>query len=243
MKRICSTCGNPAVDDISVFCNKCGARLPVQDVLICQDCGKRFSDGKSRFCNICGTPLSAYEPTVSPLQTARAKTCPACGMVSTDETQFYCKKCGRYLLAPQSETKTQKSRSKGTEIRIIDDSPKITLLKNASRPEKEQAPPPRQRAPILHQNRPGLNRKTAAVISGIIFMIIIMVLVVYIPGILQTGSENATADTPSVITTIPQAYTTPMPIINQGVRVTTEPRLNIPSYTTPMPIINQGARV
>lgn len=50
----CPSCGNAVTADMA-FCNKCGAKLPVQKT--CPNCGNVVTDDMA-FCNKCGTKLS-----------------------------------------------------------------------------------------------------------------------------------------------------------------------------------------
>ncbi len=66
MTRRCSSCGTPAIDENSQFCNQCGERLPADETLTCLSCGKRFPDPLSRFCNRCGSSLVPAMPQTAP---------------------------------------------------------------------------------------------------------------------------------------------------------------------------------
>lgn len=114
----CSTCGTPAPDETSAFCNRCGARLPARaPVLTCQKCGNTFTDPLSRFCNRCGSPLAPAVQAASPAIPAAAPgavkgtPCPTCGFVNPGENRFYCKKCGAYI---PKKTPGQKTRPEET---------------------------------------------------------------------------------------------------------------------------------
>ena len=50
----CPSCGNAVTAEMA-FCNKCGAKLPVQKT--CPNCGNVVTDDMA-FCNKCGTKLS-----------------------------------------------------------------------------------------------------------------------------------------------------------------------------------------
>jgi hypothetical protein len=104
MSKRCSSCGAPAPDDTAVFCNRCGAQLPVAgpSVVTCRKCGRTVADPQSRFCDKCGAPVAApavpgMQPVPPSLRTAPAvqgSTCPACGFLNAGENVFFCKKCG-----------------------------------------------------------------------------------------------------------------------------------------------------
>ena len=102
MSRQCSTCGAIVRDDASVFCDRCGARLPAAGpapVLTCRKCGKTQPDRQSRFCDRCGSPLAPAVLEMPPAAPAlRRMACPVCGFTNTGEFLFYCRKCGSSLL-------------------------------------------------------------------------------------------------------------------------------------------------
>jgi rRNA maturation endonuclease Nob1 len=96
MRKRCSTCGTPAPDEASVFCNRCGSRLV--DLLTCQKCGNRIFDRQSRFCDRCGFPLApAVQVVPPPITLAKGKICPGCGFEIFVEDAAFCKKCGTRL--------------------------------------------------------------------------------------------------------------------------------------------------
>lgn len=131
MSKKCSTCGTPAPDDNSVFCNRCGARLPAAgpaDVLTCRKCGNPVTDRQSRFCDRCGSPLvPAVHVAALPVTPGKRKVCPGCGFENFGEDLFYCKKCG--AIFPKNEPipenraaeKTSARRPHDGPIRIIPD--------------------------------------------------------------------------------------------------------------------------
>ena len=102
MSRQCSSCGAIVQDEASVFCDRCGSRLPAARpaaILTCRNCGKTLSDRQSRFCDRCGSPLaSAVQDMPRAILTLRRMTCPVCGFSNTGEFLFYCRKCGSALL-------------------------------------------------------------------------------------------------------------------------------------------------
>jgi hypothetical protein len=219
MTRKCGACGNPAVDDMSVFCNKCGARLPVPVVLTCKKCGKTFTDRDTRFCNRCGTPLVEPAPLFSSLPAAREKTEPG--------------------------TKPQKSRFPDMATQNKPENPDTTMVKKPSGAEGQELPH-RIKDRIPQKSSPRPYRKIAAAGAGIILAIIIIgVLAIYLPDILHTGSENLTAtglasptDQGAAMTappsssagnTKPPTPATQIPAINQAVPVTTDISLNVTS--------------
>jgi len=190
MTMKCGNCGNPARDDSSVFCNKCGARLPVKNVLTCNRCGTTHSDPKSQFCIKCGAPLEVHSPHEPPSPAVRGKTCHGCGFVNADENSLYCKKCGIFIGNTGSEVKTQGSDAM---IGLKSHPAKATMQKAPFIPAAEQNPY-RQRDIIKQKSRAGSYRKAAAFVGGISLIIIIIGAVVVLgPGILHAGTVNSTA--------------------------------------------------
>lgn len=60
MTKKCDNCGTPAIDDQSLFCSKCGSKIPEErdcKISPCSNCGFPVVDEQSLFCNKCGTPL------------------------------------------------------------------------------------------------------------------------------------------------------------------------------------------
>jgi hypothetical protein len=160
MNKKCSNCGTPAPDNASVFCNRCGARLPANapaPFLTCRKCGKTFTDPQSRFCNRCGSPLApaaaqAASPAIPPAVPAAVKgtRCPTCGFENPGETRFYCKKCGAYI--PRREPFTEhgpareapRSVPAGGGIRVRPDG----MDEIRQRPENKPAMPSGTREPV-----------------------------------------------------------------------------------------------
>jgi hypothetical protein len=115
MVQFCPRCGTQAPDDESVFCNKCGSRLPPvitkKPEIICPQCGMKAPDAQSVFCNRCGTPLQRLPPvqiprTVVPRVLAappviNRKRCPSCGAPFLDEASDFCNKCGATFHRPE----------------------------------------------------------------------------------------------------------------------------------------------
>jgi hypothetical protein len=219
MTRKCGTCGNPAVDNVSAFCNKCGARLPVPDALTCKKCGKTFNDRNTRFCNRCGTSFIEPATLISSLPAAREKT--------------------------DAGANIQKNMVPYPAPRNKPENPDIPTVKKSSR-AGGQGLQHRIKDRIPQKKSPGSYRKVAAAGAGIVLVIIIIgVLAVYAPGILHTGSENLTAsglasptDQGAAMTatsgspagnTKPYTAGTQTPAINQAVPLTTDIVLNVTS--------------
>jgi ribosomal protein L37E len=98
MVTFCPKCGTPAVDDQSLFCNRCGTQLPVniaeEPGNYCPNCKTKIHDGEIA-CSRCGFPLSPEPPSIQPVKPS--KNCPECGAPVIDENRYYCKTCGAYI--------------------------------------------------------------------------------------------------------------------------------------------------
>ena len=60
MVKKCPNCDTPAIDDQSIFCNKCGTKIPEEPcntLPICNKCGTPAIDDKALYCNRCGNPI------------------------------------------------------------------------------------------------------------------------------------------------------------------------------------------
>ncbi len=60
MVKKCTNCGSPAIDDQSIFCNKCGTKIPeepLNTLPVCIKCGTPAIDDQALFCNRCGNPI------------------------------------------------------------------------------------------------------------------------------------------------------------------------------------------
>lgn len=116
MARKCSSCGIPAPDEESKFCNRCGgaiADVPEPQFPVCGTCGAQVADPEAQFCDKCGGPVkkSVVCPTCgNPALDENSKfctrcgttfvrpnTCPACGFVNPDEKAAFCNRCGAPL--------------------------------------------------------------------------------------------------------------------------------------------------
>jgi len=254
MTKKCGKCGNPAYDDSSVFCNKCGARLPVQEVLTCRKCGNPHSDLKSRFCNKCGTSLEIPVPPVSPQPADKGQMCFKCGFVNTEENSLFCKKCGTNLQKNIPFTEQHVRREKEPAIQIKSNNTNIIRLKDSNKDTEKTRMSIPVREGIPQKNRPGSFRKIAAIGTAVILIIIVIgILVVFSPGIISGGPKSETTNSTPVITPGPgiSSSFTPVntftPVINQGVPVNsdTAPAINqgVPVNSDTAPVINQGVPV
>ncbi|MFA6226672.1 MAG: zinc ribbon domain-containing protein [Methanoregula sp.] len=72
MAKKCERCGTPALNDLSEFCNRCGATIgsePVNIQRTCAKCGAVPLDDDTLFCNRCGTPFDHQVSNVKPILT------------------------------------------------------------------------------------------------------------------------------------------------------------------------------
>jgi DNA-directed RNA polymerase subunit RPC12/RpoP len=70
MVKQCPNCGASAVDDQSIFCNKCGTQLseePINNLPICNKCGSPAVDEKALFCNRCGNSIQNQQKEKIPI--------------------------------------------------------------------------------------------------------------------------------------------------------------------------------
>ncbi len=115
MKRHCIKCGSPAITDTSLYCNKCGSRLPTEKS--CLQCGRKFSDDESRFCDKCGSSLAL---TVSSgIQEPKNSICQACGYENNEANRFHCKNCGAPLRRRVFGSEYRNNRLTGRALRLI----------------------------------------------------------------------------------------------------------------------------
>jgi len=93
MARKCSSCGIPAPDEESKFCNRCGAAIvdePEPQFPICGTCGAMVADPEAQFCDKCGGPVK------------KAMACPTCGNPAIDEHSKFCTRCGTTFARPNA---------------------------------------------------------------------------------------------------------------------------------------------
>ena len=91
MTRKCSSCGTPAPDGESRFCNRCGAAIvdePEPQFPVCGTCGMQVADPKAQFCDKCGGPIR------------KTTACPTCGNPAIDENSKFCTRCGTTFAKP-----------------------------------------------------------------------------------------------------------------------------------------------
>jgi ribosomal protein L40E len=91
MPKKCERCSTPALDDHSVFCNRCGSPVieePKITVPVCSRCKSPAPNNEVLFCNRCGTEYPPPEPEHTyPL-------CPRCGNLIFDDLSEFCNRCG-----------------------------------------------------------------------------------------------------------------------------------------------------
>jgi len=91
MTRKCSSCGIPAPDGESRFCNRCGAAIvdePEPQFPVCGTCGAQVADPLAQFCDKCGGPVK------------KSLACPTCGNKAIDENSKFCTRCGTTFAKP-----------------------------------------------------------------------------------------------------------------------------------------------
>jgi rRNA maturation endonuclease Nob1 len=93
MARKCSSCGTPAPDGESRFCNRCGAAIvdePEVQYPVCSSCGAKVADPEAQFCDKCGASMK------------KSPACPACGNPAIDENSKFCTRCGTTFTKPNT---------------------------------------------------------------------------------------------------------------------------------------------
>ena len=212
MKK-CGHCGAPAPDDESIFCNRCGARLPAG--IICRQCGKAVTDLQSRFCDRCGSPLApAVRSPVPPITLAMGKICRTCGFENFVDDARFCKKCGSALGAggdtgagPDYRKQEKALETLPHDRDTAQPDPRSILVTAAPGPN---APVMKQQKPASAQGDmkdPGQRssrrsyRKIALVIAAILLFIIVIALIFKgFPALSGNSAENGTApDLPGIL--------------------------------------------
>jgi Zn finger protein HypA/HybF involved in hydrogenase expression len=112
MLKSCTTCGTSAIDDKSLFCNKCGSELPKNESsdVICPNCDAQIFVEDAIFCNECGAKLLPKEIKPTP-------TCPNCNTPVMDDQSLFCNKCGSSL---SQQTKIESKSQTADYNEIID---------------------------------------------------------------------------------------------------------------------------
>ena len=111
--NFCPECGYQ-VDDDALFCNNCGAKMPVKllpGMVLCKHCNKAVREG-IRFCTNCGKPMQEEDaPAV--------KKCPSCGYETEDMTKMFCDECGRRLEGNEIEEEVKAKEEKKEPIQKV----------------------------------------------------------------------------------------------------------------------------
>jgi hypothetical protein len=91
MTRKCGSCGIPAPDGESKFCNRCGSAIvdePESRFPVCSTCGAMVADPEAQFCDKCGGPVR------------KIIACPTCGNPAINENSKFCTRCGTTFVKP-----------------------------------------------------------------------------------------------------------------------------------------------
>jgi hypothetical protein len=198
MSRKCGTCGAPVSAGASLFCNKCGARLPAeipQVPLTCPRCGKTLTDRLSRFCDRCGTAIpTPVQPLPPVIPVVQGKDCPHCGFGNLGTDIFYCKKCGTSLvsreppMAPGVRQEIPAGSRGGSGV--VPAGRTVT-----GKAEPREKPQSRQKVP-----RESVLRSHRKAIIGVVVVILVLIAVAFImtgkPILPGTGQANSS--TPSL---------------------------------------------
>ena len=97
----CECCGEQ-VDEDDLYCNNCGAKMPVKimpGMELCPHCHKAVRAG-IRFCTNCGKPMQEEEKP-------KVKECPSCGFTTEDLDMVFCEKCNRRLVMEGGDTEEE----------------------------------------------------------------------------------------------------------------------------------------
>lgn len=100
----CEECGEQ-VDEDDLYCNNCGAKMPVKllpGMELCPHCNKAVKAG-IHFCTNCGKPM--IEEKKPPV-----KVCPSCGFTTEDMNKIFCDKCNRRLECDGEEPEEKKKK-------------------------------------------------------------------------------------------------------------------------------------
>ena len=122
---ICSRCGNPAPDDESLFCNRCGTEYkkgPETTNPLCPRCGYNILDDQTQFCNRCGA-------TIGTKPVNKKSVCSKCGTPAPDEETLFCNRCGAQFIRPVSNHKP-----------VYNPAQKLTQLVSVKISKKKQVP-------------------------------------------------------------------------------------------------------
>ncbi len=91
-------------------------------VTFCPKCGTQAVDDQSLFCNKCGMQLQADPPDVPKIPPVQpvipTKKCPQCGAPVIDESRYYCKQCGAYIRTSQDRKVSLTEDASGAKTSI-----------------------------------------------------------------------------------------------------------------------------
>ena len=108
--NFCPTCCEE-VDDDALYCNNCGAKMPVKllpGMVLCPHCNKAVREG-IRFCTNCGGSM-IEEPK------PETKVCPNCGWETTDLEVEFCDGCGRRIRASKEEKEAEEVKEPKNKV-------------------------------------------------------------------------------------------------------------------------------
>jgi hypothetical protein len=169
MNKRCSKCGSPPVDELSLYCHKCGTLLSSEKT--CLHCGKIFPDEASQFCDRCGSPLA--QPASPALPETRGRICQVCGFQNDEETYFHCKNCGAPLRRRLFGGGATRSLSSGKPIHLIPERRDFRLQKNLPEPESELVVPQPVAGGIQSGESTGPSRRSVVIGAAVILLLII----------------------------------------------------------------------
>ena len=109
----CEECGEQ-VDEDDLYCNNCGAKMPVKllpGMVLCPHCNKAVKEG-IHFCTNCGKPM--VEEKKAPV-----KTCPSCGFTTEDMSKIFCDKCNRRLETEGGEPEEEKAAEAKVPVKKV----------------------------------------------------------------------------------------------------------------------------
>jgi hypothetical protein len=251
MMRECSRCGAPAIDDTSVFCNRCGARLP--SVMYCRKCGTPVTDPLSQFCDHCGSPLALPSPAaIPPITLAKGKVCPACGFENFIDDARFCKKCGS-IIGTGSESVQDRRRQDRAAGAMPDGRSPVRQEPVRMPATAPQEPPGGPVAPVQApaggqwavQEIPGESapdqgmeavrtkprwswRKIALAAAAIIILLLFVTAVIFLGVPALSGNSSANATAPGLIgSLLPGDIAGYEPVINQSTPVIVDTPLDV----------------
>ncbi len=222
-------------DDASVFCDRCGARLPARAprvALTCRNCGKTQPDPQSRFCDRCGYLLDQPVKDVSPpVPAVRQVACPACGFVNAGEVLVYCRKCGSSLFRNEPVTEHRRAVT----------GPARRQQGPAAVPVPVQELPRRRRQETRETGGSFSFRKLAAVAAGVVILLIALAFITgNIPGMQGNVTANKTASqatAPGPFDSLLSGIAGREPVLNQATPVVTDKPLAVKKTPTPQKTI------